>query len=164
MIATIHSVKLVGTRAVNVSVECEVRDSGIGIHLVGLADTAVKQSLLRTVTALQANGYRIPGKKVVVNLTPTDLCKNGSGYDLPIALALIAASGQRSLPFADGFIIRGELCLDGALRPTGGGVCAALLAREQGKDVILPPPPTMHVRPPAWRAYVRSPRAPYATS
>ena len=79
------------------TVEVDI-NSGIGIHLVGLADVAVKESLLRTMTALQSIGFRIPGKKIVINLAPADMRKNGSGYDLPIALGIIAASGQCDLP------------------------------------------------------------------
>ena len=67
-------------------------------HLVGLADTAIKESLLRTITALQSMGFRIPGRKIVINLAPADMHKKGSGYDVPIALGIIAASGQRAMP------------------------------------------------------------------
>ena len=85
MIVYIHSAKCMGIRAVPVTVEVNIT-LGIGIHLVGLADAAVKESLLRTVTALQARGFHVPGKKIVINLAPADMHKQGSGYDLPIAL------------------------------------------------------------------------------
>ena len=94
MIVYIHSAKCMGIRAVPVTVEVNIT-LGIGIHLVGLADVAVKESLLRTVTALQARGFHVPGKKIVINLAPADMHKQGSGYDLPIALGVIAASDQR---------------------------------------------------------------------
>ena len=97
MLVYVHGAKCVGIQAVPVTVEVDIT-LGIGIHLVGLADAAVKESLLRTVTSLQAKGFRIPGKKIVINLAPADLHKQGSGYDLPIALGIIAASEQRSLP------------------------------------------------------------------
>ena len=97
MLVYVHGAKCVGIQAVPVTVEVDIT-LGIGIHLVGLADAAVKESLLRTVTALQAKGFRIPGKKIVINLAPADLHKQGSGYDVPIALGIIAASEQRALP------------------------------------------------------------------
>ena len=97
MLIHIHSAKCVGIDAQPVTVEVDVT-RGIGIHLVGLADVAVKESLLRTVTALQALGFHIPGRKIVINLAPADMHKNGGGYDLPIALGILAASGQKELP------------------------------------------------------------------
>ena len=112
---------------------------GIGIHLVGLADAAVKESLLRTVTALQAKGFRIPGKKIVINLAPADLHKQGSGYDLPIALGIIAASEQRALPGLEKYLIMGELGLDGSIRYVAGTLPMVELAVQNGfKGAILP--------------------------
>ena len=99
MLTRIHGAKCIGIDAVEVTVEIDI-DRGIGIHLVGLADVAVKESLLRTTTALEALGFHIPGKRIVINLAPADLRKNGSGYDLPIAVGIIAASGQRDLPLS----------------------------------------------------------------
>lgn len=135
--ATIHSFKTIGTQAVPVTVECEI-STGIGIHLVGLADAAVKESLLRTITALQSLGYHIPGKRIIINLAPADLRKDGTGYDLPIALAILSASGQAYLPDADKYIIAGELALDGNVRHVNGYVQAAELARREGKALLLP--------------------------
>ena len=79
MLTTVSSAKCAGIEAVRVNVEVSI-SSGVGIYLVGLADAAVKESLLRTVTALQAAGFRIPGKKIVINLAPADMHKKGSGY------------------------------------------------------------------------------------
>ena len=107
MLIHIFGAKCVGIDAVRVTVEVEM-DRGIGIHLVGLAGVAVKESLLRTTTALESLGFRIPGKKIVINLAPGDLRKNGSGYDLPIALGIIAASEQRMLPGLGKYLIMGE--------------------------------------------------------
>ena len=95
-----------GIEAVPIVIEVEI-GLGIGIHLVGLADAAVKESLLRTVTALQAKGFHIPGKKIVINLAPADMHKQGSGYDVPIALGIIAASDQRNLPGLEKYLIMG---------------------------------------------------------
>ncbi len=138
MLTHIHGAKCIGIDAVQVTVEIDI-DRGIGIHLVGLADVAVKESLLRTTTALEALGFRIPGKRIVINLAPADLRKNGSGYDLPIAVGIIAASGQRDLPRAGKFILMGELGLDGSVRPIPGALPFAEMARQAGfEGIILP--------------------------
>ena len=127
-----------GIKAVPVTVEVEI-SMGIGIHLVGLADAAVKESLLRTVTALQAKGFHIPGKKIIINLAPADMHKQGSGYDIAIALGIIAASGQRQMPGLEKYIIMGELGLDGSVRPVSGTLPMVELAMEKGfKGCILP--------------------------
>lgn len=138
MLTNIHCAKCIGIDAVPVTVEVDVA-TGIGIHLVGLADVAVKESLLRTITSLQSMGFRIPGKKIVINLAPADMHKKGSGYDVPIALGIIAASGQRDLPFLDSFMIMGELGLDGTVREVSGALPIAELAvRSRLKGCILP--------------------------
>ena len=130
MLINIHSAKCIGIEAVAVTVEIDIAP-GLGIHLVGLADAAVKESLLRTITALQSMGFRIPGKKIVINLAPADMHKKGSGYDVPIALGIIAASGQRELPLLEKFMIMGELGLDGSIREVPGALPTVELARKQ---------------------------------
>lgn len=138
MIVNIHTAKCLGIEAVPVTVEVNIT-LGVGIHLVGLADAAVKESLLRTVTALQAMGYHIPGKKIVINLAPADVHKQGTGYDIPIALGVIAASGQREMSELDKYLIMGELGLDGGVRPVSGALPMVELAIKQGlKGCILP--------------------------
>ena len=138
MLIYVHGAKCVGIEAVPVTVEIDVT-LGVGIHLVGLADAAVKESLLRTVTALQSCGFRIPGKKIVINLAPADMHKQGSGYDLPIALGIIAASGQRELPALEKFLIMGELGLDGSIRPVSGALPMVELAKGSGlRGCIFP--------------------------
>ena len=138
MLVYIHGAKCMGIDAVPVTVEVNIT-LGVGIHLVGLADAAVKESLLRTVTALQARGFHIPGKKIVINLAPADLHKQGSGYDLPIALGIIAASAQRNLRALDKYLIMGELGLDGSIRPVYGTLPMVELAIRQGfRGCILP--------------------------
>lgn len=138
MLINIHSSKCIGIDAVPVTVEVDIA-TGIGIHLVGLADAAVKESLLRTITALQSMGYRIPGRKIVINLAPADMHKKGSGYDVPIALGIIAASGQSSLPMLDKYMIMGELGLDGGIRDVPGALPVVELAAEMGmRGCILP--------------------------
>lgn len=138
MLINIHAAKCVGIDAVPVTVEIDIA-TGIGIHLVGLADAAVKESLLRTITALQSKGFRIPGKKIVINLAPADVHKKGSCYDLPIALGIIAASGQRELPLLGDFIIMGELSLDAMVRNVSGALPIVELAAKLGlRGCILP--------------------------
>ena len=138
MLINIHCAKCVGIDAVPVTVEVII-SSGLGIHLVGLADAAVKESLLRTITALQSMGFRIPGKKIVINLAPADMHKKGSGYDIPIALGIIAASGQRELHLLDRFLVMGELGLDGGVREIPGALPIVELAGQMGlRGCILP--------------------------
>jgi magnesium chelatase family protein len=117
--------------AVVVTVEVDL-SVGIGIHLVGLPDSAVRESLLRVITALTSYGFRIPGRKIVVNLAPADIRKEGSAYDLAIALGMLAASEQVSLVDCDKFLIMGELALDGRLRAVNGVLPVALKARDEG--------------------------------
>ena len=138
MLINIHCAKCVGIEAVPVTVEVDIT-TGLGIHLVGLADAAVKESLLRTITALQSMGFRIPGKKIVINLAPADMHKKGSGYDVPIALGIIAASRQRELPLLESFVIMGELGLDGSVRPISGSLPIVEMAMRDGfRGCILP--------------------------
>lgn len=138
MLINIHCAKCVGIDAIPVIVEVDVA-TGIGIHLVGLADAAIKESLLRIVTSLQSLGFRIPGRKIVINLAPADMHKKGSGYDLPIALGIIAASAQRELPLLDKFLIMGELGLDGTIREVPGALPTVELAAKKGmRGCILP--------------------------
>ena len=138
MLINISCAKCIGIDAVPVIVEVNI-SSGLGIHLVGLADAAVKESLLRTITALQSMGFRIPGKKIVINLAPADMHKKGSGYDVPIALGIIAASGQRELPLLEKFLIMGELGLDGGVRDIPGALPIVELADKEGlAGCILP--------------------------
>mgnify|MGYP003288610062 FL=1 len=138
MLINIHAAKCIGIDAVPVTVEIDVT-AGIGLHLVGLADAAVKESLLRTVTALQSMGFRIPGKKIVINLAPADMHKKGSGYDVPIALGIIASSGQMDLPLLEDYMVMGELSLDGGIRSVPGALPIVELAMKEGlKGCILP--------------------------
>ena len=138
MLIHVFGAKCIGIDAVRVTVEVDI-DRGIGIHLCGLADVAVKGSLLRTITALNSLEYKIPGKKIVINLAPADLRKSGSGYDLPIAVGIVAASLQRELPRLGRFLMMGELGLDASLRDIPGALPIAELAAQEGfAGCILP--------------------------
>jgi len=122
MQAIVHSVIRIGQHYRQFKVSCEVAP-GIGIHLIGLADQAVKESLLRTVTAIEAKGYRIPGKKVVIVIESVygNATAFGSGFDLPIAIALLLASGQIETKYmTSSLCIIGELGLDGSIRSPYG--------------------------------------------
>ena len=138
MLINIIAAKCVGIGATPVTVEVDI-NKGIGIHLVGLADASVRESLLRTITALQAAGYHVPGRKIVINLAPADMHKKGGGYDLPIALGIIAASAQEELPLLGDYLVMGELGLDGSVRDIPGALPLAELAASLGlRGCILP--------------------------
>ncbi len=138
MIIRITSAKCIGIDAVKVLVEVNI-SPGIGVHLVGLPDVAVKESLLRTFTALESMGFSIPGKKIVINLAPADLHKYGSGYDLPIAVGILAAVGKIDADRASGFLIMGELGLNGEVRAIPGGLLFGELAqKERCRGAVLP--------------------------
>lgn len=138
MLIRITCAKCTGIYAQPIQVETNI-STGIGLHLVGLADAAVKESLLRTTTALQSLGMKVPGKKIVINLAPADLHKKGSGYDLPIALGILAASEQMQMPDLERYLIMGELGLDGTIRYVPGALPLVELAQQMGLDgCILP--------------------------
>ena len=121
----------IGVEAVVVTVEVDL-STGIGIHLVGLPDSAVRESLLRVVTALTSYGFHIPGRRLVVNLAPADIRKEGSAYDLAIAVGMLAVSEQIAPVDGQQFVIMGELALDGRIRPVNGVLPVALQARAEG--------------------------------
>jgi magnesium chelatase family protein len=127
-----------GIHATTITIEVDVT-TGIKFYLVGLPDNAVKESEQRIRAALQNNGYRIPGKKIVINMAPADIKKEGSSYDLPLAIGILAASGQMKSNKISNYIIMGELSLDGSLQHIKGALPIAIKAREEGyKGVILP--------------------------
>jgi Mg chelatase-related protein len=138
MLCKTYCATCIGIDAVTVTVEVDL-STGIGIHLVGLPDSAVRESLLRVTTALSSYGYKIPGRKIVFNLAPADIRKEGSAYDLAIAMGLIAVSEQALLPRLNEFVLLGELSLDGHIRPVPGALPIAIHARESGfKGCIFP--------------------------
>lgn len=137
MTTQIHTSVLHGINSNPTIVETEVTDDGIGIHMTGLADTSVKESLIRTVTALSSVGYKIPGKKIKITVSPT-VKSNRTGLDLAIALGILSASGQEALPESEKYVVLGELGLDGCVRDVAGWFQAAELAKSCGKACILP--------------------------
>lgn len=129
---------IIGVNALPITVEVNI-DTGLNFALVGLPDSAVKESQQRIEAALSNTGYKIPGKRITVNMAPADIKKEGSSYDLTIAMGILAASEQIKAEEIDRYIIMGELALDGGLRPIKGALPIAIKAREEGfKGFILP--------------------------
>jgi len=127
-----------GIHATTITIEVDVT-AGIKFFLVGLPDNAVKESEQRIRAALQNNGYRIPGKKIIINMAPADIKKEGSSYDLPLAIGILAASSQIKSEIISDYVIMGELSLDGSLHHIKGALPIAIKAREEGfKGIILP--------------------------
>ncbi len=127
-----------GVDAITITVEVNI-GSGINFLLVGLPDSAVKESQQRIEAALRYNGYKIPGKKVVINMAPADIRKEGSAYDLTIAMGILAASAQIAGNDIHKYVIMGELSLDGGLQPMKGALPIAIQAKKEGfAGLILP--------------------------
>jgi magnesium chelatase family protein len=114
-------------------------DQGIGYHLVGLPDNAIKESNFRIAAALQNNGYKIPGKKLIINMSQADMRKEGSAYDLTLAIGILTASNQIQETKIERYIIMGELSLDGSVQSIKGALPIAIKALEDGfEGFILP--------------------------
>ena len=130
---------LLGIDAVKVTVEVDITGGGLGLYLVGLPDNAVKESEQRIRAAFGNSGERMSGRKVVVNLAPADLRKEGAGFDLPIAVGILAAMGRIDAGAVGDTMFVGELSLDGSLRAVRGMLPLALAARREGlRRVVLP--------------------------
>jgi len=139
MHAQVHSVALTGVDALAVRVEASIAGGLPGVHLVGLPDAAVREARERVRAALRSVRMTLPASRVVVNLAPADVRKEGPGFDLPIALALLAAQGRvPATRLADAAVV-GELGLDGQVRPVPGVLAAALLARSAGRRALVVP-------------------------
>ena len=138
MLVKVYGAALLGIDAIPIRIEVNM-DPGIAYHLVGLPDSAIKESGYRISAALKNSGFRMPGKRITINLAPADLRKEGSAYDLPMAIGILVASKQIESHSYDKFLMMGELSLDGALRSVRGVLPIALLAREKGfEGLILP--------------------------
>ncbi|MEL6744439.1 MAG: magnesium chelatase domain-containing protein, partial [Pseudomonadota bacterium] len=120
MVSRCMTVAFQGIQAVPVDVQVMVAPGQMGMNIVGLADKAVAESRERVQAALHASGLSMPSKRVTVNLAPADLPKEGSHYDLPIALALMAAIGAIPGDALDAYVVMGELGLDGTIAPVAG--------------------------------------------
>lgn len=139
MLACIESVALVGIEAVPVQVEVNAAYGIPKTLLVGLPDTAVKEALERVEVAIKNSGFEWPRRRLTISLAPSDLRKQGSHYDLPIALSILAASGQINRRDLSDVCVLGELSLDGGIRPVPGVLSATLGARSTGKRALIVP-------------------------
>jgi len=140
MLARLHSVALLGIEAIPCEVEVDVAERGFaGTSIVGLPDTAVRESVERVHTALSNCGYRIPSHRSVINLAPADIKKEGPAFDLPIGLGILLAGGLIGSEKTEDYLVAGELALDGRVRPIKGALSIAMLAAERGKKGVLVP-------------------------
>ena len=138
MVALVSTVAYLGLEARTVEVQCQVAPGMPGFHLVGLPDKAVGESRQRVQAALASLGLSLPPKRITVNLSPADLPKEGSHYDLPIALALLAAMGVTDAEQISEYVAVGELALDGRIISSPGVLLAAIHASAQEKGLICP--------------------------
>ncbi|HLQ46413.1 MAG TPA: magnesium chelatase domain-containing protein, partial [Planctomycetaceae bacterium] len=140
MLAKLFSYSLLGIEAKPVEVEVDISPCALPkVTLVGMAEMAVKESTHRVERALVNCGYTRPVDRVVINLSPAELPKDGASFDLPIALGIITACGHLPHDRLTRYAAVGELALDGTVRPLRGALSMALAAREQGKTGLLVP-------------------------
>ena len=138
MLVKTFSAAVFGIEAVPVTIEVDVT-RGVRYMLVGLPDAAVKESQQRIESALRAVGLRWPGRQVIINMAPADIRKEGSSYDLPLAVGILVASEMVRGEKLDGLLLTGELSLDGAIKPVKGVLPMALQARSSGfRGVMVP--------------------------
>lgn len=139
MLARVWSASIVGIDALKVGVEIDVSGGLPGIVVVGLPDTAVQESRERVKTALKNAGYAFPMRKIVINLTPADVRKEGPSFDLPISVGILAASEQISAQLLGDYLFLGEVSLDGSLRPIAGVLAIAAAAQKLGIAGLVVP-------------------------
>ena len=138
MLVKTYGSAVFGVNALTITIEVSI-GGGNKYHIVGLPDNAIKESLRRVESAIQATGLKMPRQKIVINLAPADIRKEGSAYDLPIAIGILAASGQLENPDIGNYFIMGELSLDGSLQSIKGALPISIQARTAGfKGFILP--------------------------
>lgn len=138
MLVKTYGSAVYGVDAITITVEVNI-DTGVNFLLVGLPDSAVKESQQRIEAGLSNNGYRLPGKKITINMAPADIRKEGSAYDLPLALGILSASHQIDAKNIENYLIMGELSLDGGVQPIKGVLPMAIQARDEGfTGFILP--------------------------
>lgn len=138
MLQKVYAASFLGIDATLITIEVNIV-SGIGYHLVGLPDNAVKESNYRIHAALQNNNFKFPGKRITINMAPADLRKEGTAFDLSLAIGILAASEQIKSEKLSKYIIMGELSLDGSLQPIKGILPIVIEAQKQGfKGIVLP--------------------------
>ncbi|MCC6447572.1 MAG: YifB family Mg chelatase-like AAA ATPase, partial [Chitinophagaceae bacterium] len=138
MMVKLFASAVYGVDAITITTEVDVLD-GLKFFIVGLPDNAVKESQHRVESAIKNNGYRFPRIKVVVNLSPADIKKTGSAFDLPIALGILGATEQVSTSHFDKCVIMGELSLDGSILPIKGALPIAIQSRKEGFESLFVP-------------------------
>jgi magnesium chelatase family protein len=138
MVVRVATVAFEGVAARPVDVQVQISSGAVVFNVVGLADKAVAESRERVRSALVASGLALPAKRITVNLAPADMPKEGSHYDLPIALGVMAAIGALPSDALDGHVVLGELALDGTLTPVAGVLPAAVAANMRGLGLICP--------------------------
>ena len=139
MLTTIYSAATYGINAYLIEIETNIENTVPNFFMVGLPDNAVKESRERVASALKNSGFVYPNKRITINLAPADIKKEGSSYDLPLSIGMLASSGQLSTDLLQDFVILGELSLDGALRPIHGCLPIAVEMKRKGiRGVILP--------------------------
>ena len=138
MLVQLHGSAVLGVEAQPITIEVNI-DTGIGYHLVGLPDNAVRESNYRIAAAFQNNRFKFPGKKITINMAPADQRKEGSAYDLTLAIGILAASSQLPADALGQYLIMGKLALDGSIRPIKGALPMAIYSQQAGlKGFILP--------------------------
>ena len=138
MLVKVFGSAVYGVKATTITIEVNVT-GGVNFYLVGLPDSAVKESQQRITSALMTNRFKMPGHKIIINMAPADIRKEGSAYDLPIAVGILAASEQIECSQLGRYVIMGELSLDGGLQPVKGVLPIALQAASEGFDGIILP-------------------------
>ena len=138
MVARVSTIAFQGIEGVPVDVQVMVAPGKVNMHIVGLPDKAVAESRERVQAALHASGLALPPKKITVNLAPADLPKEGSHFDLPIALGLMAALGAIPGDALEGYVVLGELNLDGTLAAIAGALPASNRGNALSKGLICP--------------------------
>ena len=139
MLAKVYSMAVLGIDAFLIGIEADLSEMLPGLTIVGLPDGAVRESRERVMSAIKNCGFEFPNRKVTINMAPADMKKEGSGYDLPIAIGLLMASEQvKNIPL-EAYIVLGELSLDGTVKPVKGVLAMAIKAREMGiKKMVVP--------------------------
>lgn len=136
-LAIVHTRAALGVNAPPITIEVHISNGLPGLTMVGLPETTVKEARDRVRSAIINSGYEFPAKKITINLAPADLPKEGGRYDLPIAVALLAASEQLTASNLEAYELVGELALTGALRGVPGAISSATEAIKAGRNIIV---------------------------
>lgn len=138
MLSQINSTALMGLEVYDINIEVDASAGLPSWDIVGLPDTAVKESKERVRTAIKNSGLEFPPRHIVVNLSPANIRKEGPGFDLPIAIAILAATDQIETSNLEKYVFLGELGLDGSLRAVNGLLAVSLELANSGKSLIVP--------------------------